>query len=361
MALSTANRWRQEKEVVLIISSAGTIYFASADKEFKLGRVIELSSLKAVSLIAGEKQQGRSSLILHHATSWDSALSCATAERREAVCRVVKYLYWKSCRTNLPVYLVPEALKHKVLVRKDKAGRRRARYQLPGKLRAVEHDIYPEEASAKAEQEMQVQKKVPQLLKDEGQEESQEAARVKEVMEQLEEETSEAIEQKEEDVNPHALILNGLAQGVDIPMDLPAEEQVSLMKANAELQKETQAPSTRKKQKEAGGADASATPSKEPQGAPQVRLADFKIMKVLGHGAFGKVFLVRHRTTQKVYAMKRLRKDNLLKTDKVKATLLEKHILQEIDHPFTVGMEYCFHTEFKIYFVLPFVRGGELF
>lgn len=84
-------------------------------------------------------------------------------------------------------------------------------------------------------------------------------------------------------------------------------------------------------------------------------------MKVLGQGAFGKVFLVRHRTTQKVYAMKRLRKDNILQKGKVQATLLEKQVLQEIDHPFTVGLEYCFHTEFKIYFVLPFVRGGELF
>lgn len=56
-------------------------------------------------------------------------------------------------------------------------------------------------------------------------------------------------------------------------------------------------------------------------------LADFTVLKVLGKGAFGTVFLVEQNDTKKVYAMKCLRKDVVLQTDKVKATLLEKQIL----------------------------------
>ena len=59
--------------------------------------------------------------------------------------------------------------------------------------------------------------------------------------------------------------------------------------------------------------------------------------------------------------MKSLRKDTILDYDQVESTLLEKDILQKADHPFLVGMEYVFQTEMKIFFVMKFIRGGELF
>lgn len=59
--------------------------------------------------------------------------------------------------------------------------------------------------------------------------------------------------------------------------------------------------------------------------------------------------------------MKRLRKDNVIKRNKVEASLLELRILREIDHPFLLGLNYFFMTEYKLYFIMPFVRGGELF
>ena len=98
----------------------GTIYIASEDKEFKLRRTIELSSLRALSLIEPEKQQDHRSFILHHKTSWDSVLGCASTDLRAAVCKVIRYLYWKTYRTNLPIYEVPESLKHKVVMKKGK-------------------------------------------------------------------------------------------------------------------------------------------------------------------------------------------------------------------------------------------------
>jgi len=92
-----------------------------------------------------------------------------------------------------------------------------------------------------------------------------------------------------------------------------------------------------------------------------VGLNDFKIIKVIGRGSYGKVCLVQFRQTNDLYAMKSLKKDVLLDEEQVESTLLEKNILQNLNHPFLVGMSFCFQTEERVYFVLPFVRGGELF
>ena len=91
-----------------------------------------------------------------------------------------------------------------------------------------------------------------------------------------------------------------------------------------------------------------------------VSLEDFDTIKVLGRGSFGKVCLVQYKPTKEYYAMKSLKKDVLLDQDQVESTILEKKILQTLDHPFLVGMIFCFQTEERIYFVMPFVRGGEL-
>lgn len=92
-----------------------------------------------------------------------------------------------------------------------------------------------------------------------------------------------------------------------------------------------------------------------------VSLSDFQIKKVIGRGSFGKVFLVQKKTDGKVFAMKSLRKDVILDYDQVESTKLEKDILLQANHPFLVGMSYVFMTEQKIFFVMRFVRGGELF
>ena len=92
-----------------------------------------------------------------------------------------------------------------------------------------------------------------------------------------------------------------------------------------------------------------------------VGVDDFKLIKVIGRGSYGKVCLVQFKQTNELYAMKSLKKDVLLDDDQVESTLLEKNILQSLNYPFLVGMEFCFQTEERVYFVLPFVRGGELF
>ena len=93
----------------------------------------------------------------------------------------------------------------------------------------------------------------------------------------------------------------------------------------------------------------------------EVKLEDFKILKVIGRGSFGKVSLVEYIPTKEIYAMKSLKKDLLIEEDQIECTILEKEILQNIDHPFLCGLIFCFQSEDRIFFVMPFLSGGELF
>jgi len=100
--------------------------------------------------------------------------------------------------------------------------------------------------------------------------------------------------------------------------------------------------------------------TKEDQ-SKEITLEDFNILMVIGRGTFGKVFLAELSTDKKLYAIKSIRKDVLIKFDQVENTILEKDIMFECDHPFLVGMEYLFQNDLRLYFVMPFVRGGELY
>jgi len=91
--------------------------------------------------------------------------------------------------------------------------------------------------------------------------------------------------------------------------------------------------------------------------------SDFELLKVLGQGSFGRVFLVRKVTgtdAGSLYAMKVLKKATLKVRDRVR-TKLERDILAEVDHPFIVRLHYAFQTEGKLYLILEFLRGGDLF
>ena len=92
-----------------------------------------------------------------------------------------------------------------------------------------------------------------------------------------------------------------------------------------------------------------------------VKLEDFRVLKVIGRGSFGKVNLVEYLPTHETYAMKSLKKDLLIEQEQIENTLLEKEILQTIDYPLLCGLVFCFQTEERIYFIMPFLSGGELF
>ena len=90
-------------------------------------------------------------------------------------------------------------------------------------------------------------------------------------------------------------------------------------------------------------------------------LQDFEIKMLIGKGSFGKVFLAELPMNGKKYAIKVIRKDKLIHYDQIQSTALEKDILFQADHPFLCGMEYLFQSEARLYFVMPFESGGELY
>lgn len=92
-----------------------------------------------------------------------------------------------------------------------------------------------------------------------------------------------------------------------------------------------------------------------------VRLSDFDLLKVIGRGSFGKVMLVRLRGHTEVLAMKILSKAMIIKRNQLDHTKAERAVLESIDHPFLVRLRYAFQTPTKLYMVMPFLRGGELF
>jgi serum/glucocorticoid-regulated kinase 2 len=101
--------------------------------------------------------------------------------------------------------------------------------------------------------------------------------------------------------------------------------------------------------------------NREKQSTYVPMLQDFIIMKMVGKGTFGKVFLVQNIHTKKIYAMKCIRKDIVIDNEQFENIKLEKDILYNIDHPFIVNMDYVFQNEYRIYFLMKFIKGGELF
>ncbi|KAG1338935.1 putative Serine/threonine-protein kinase AtPK2/AtPK19 [Cocos nucifera] len=75
-----------------------------------------------------------------------------------------------------------------------------------------------------------------------------------------------------------------------------------------------------------------------------VGLDDFEVMKVVGQGAFGKVFQVKKKGTSEIYAMKVMRKDKIMEKNHAEYMKAERDILTKIDHPFIVQLRYSFQA-----------------
>ena len=88
---------------------------------------------------------------------------------------------------------------------------------------------------------------------------------------------------------------------------------------------------------------------------------DFKIEKMIGKGSFGKVFLVTKKDSGILYAMKVLRKEMIERRNQIGHTQAERSILSEMDCPFIVQLHYAFQTPDKLYMVMDYMNGGELF
>ncbi|KAI8806893.1 camp-dependent protein kinase 6 [Cladochytrium replicatum] len=113
----------------------------------------------------------------------------------------------------------------------------------------------------------------------------------------------------------------------------------------------------------ANGAIPVTTPSAALARAParRAKLDDFVIQNTLGTGSFGRVHLVRLKTSGKYLAMKVLRKAEIVKLRQVEHTMNEKSILEKLEFPFLVRLHSTFQDSVNLFFVMDYVAGGELF
>ena len=112
------------------------------------------------------------------------------------------------------------------------------------------------------------------------------------------------------------------------------------------------------------GAGNNAMPAKPSEKTRDLCLEDFSLLKVVGKGAFGKVLLVKKKQGQnagQIYAMKVLKKSDVIAKGQVEHTNAEQAILREVKHPFIVGLRFSFQSLDKLYLVTDYYSGGNLF
>jgi len=97
------------------------------------------------------------------------------------------------------------------------------------------------------------------------------------------------------------------------------------------------------------------------RGENRLSVDNFDLLKVLGKGSFGKVMLVQKKDTGCLYAMKTLNKEVIIARDEVEHTRAEQRVLGMVNHPFVVGLKFSFQSETKLYLILDYINGGELF
>ena len=88
---------------------------------------------------------------------------------------------------------------------------------------------------------------------------------------------------------------------------------------------------------------------------------DFEIIKVIGRGFVGKIILVKYKKDGKYYAMKMMRKDQIISQELENNILLEKNILIEAQCEFILSLSFFFQTPERLYFITPFIPGGDLY
>uniref|UniRef100_A0A8C1UGM8 Protein kinase C iota type n=1 Tax=Cyprinus carpio TaxID=7962 RepID=A0A8C1UGM8_CYPCA len=90
-------------------------------------------------------------------------------------------------------------------------------------------------------------------------------------------------------------------------------------------------------------------------------LTDFDLLRVIGRGSYAKVLLVRLKKTDRIYAMKVVKKELVNDDEDIDWVQTEKHVFEQAsNHPFLVGLHSCFQTESRLFFVIEYVNGGDL-
>ena len=93
----------------------------------------------------------------------------------------------------------------------------------------------------------------------------------------------------------------------------------------------------------------------------KVDLANFEIIKTIGRGSLGKILLADYKKSNDLYAIKVIRKDQILSDDLIDNILLEKQILTFARNEFILNLSFFFQNKERIYFITPFLKGGDLY
>lgn len=93
----------------------------------------------------------------------------------------------------------------------------------------------------------------------------------------------------------------------------------------------------------------------------QVNQNSFDKIRLLGRGDVGKVYLVKEKLSNKLYAMKVLSKKEMIQRNKIKRALAEQEILATLNHPFIVTLYHLFQSEDHLYLCMEYCMGGEFF
>ncbi|KNC78295.1 AGC/PKC/PKCH protein kinase, partial [Sphaeroforma arctica JP610] len=92
-----------------------------------------------------------------------------------------------------------------------------------------------------------------------------------------------------------------------------------------------------------------------------VNLRDFNLLSVLGRGSFGKVMLAERKTTKKVYALKMIKKSDVVEHDDYECAKVEKNVLSVSNGcPFLAHCYSTFQSEDRLFFVMEYLNGGDL-
>ncbi|CAG8542742.1 2437_t:CDS:2 [Ambispora gerdemannii] len=92
----------------------------------------------------------------------------------------------------------------------------------------------------------------------------------------------------------------------------------------------------------------------------QVNLSHFKLLRVVGRGAFGKVRIVERLDTKRLFALKYISKNECIKMDALRNIFRERAILEELDHPLVCNLRFAFQDDEYMYMVMDLMIGGDL-
>ncbi|KAL6060878.1 Serine/threonine-protein kinase greatwall [Balamuthia mandrillaris] len=92
----------------------------------------------------------------------------------------------------------------------------------------------------------------------------------------------------------------------------------------------------------------------------RVTVHDFEKIKLISRGAFGKVYLARKKKTGDLYAIKMLKKDDMVRKNMVEHVMAERDIMASTRNPFVVKLYYAFQSERYLYLVMEYLIGGDL-